>query len=67
MRSLLWFLSAVIMGLTFVGVVRAHDPDVPELEIPEVSIVGERPPARDWMSIKGPIFLNTATLPRRER
>ncbi|TLY21400.1 MAG: Plug domain-containing protein, partial [Nitrospirae bacterium] len=45
MRSLLWFLSAVIMGLTFVGVVRAHDPDVPELEIPEVSIVGERPVA----------------------
>jgi outer membrane receptor protein involved in Fe transport len=45
MRPLLWFLSAVIMGLTFVGVVRAHDPDVPELEIPEVSIVGERPVA----------------------
>jgi outer membrane receptor protein involved in Fe transport len=45
MRRLLFFLSSVIMGLTFVELVQAHDPDVPELEISEVSIIGERPVA----------------------
>ena len=45
MRRLLCFLSAVIMGLTFVELVQAHDPDVRELEISEVSIIGERPVA----------------------
>jgi len=33
------------MGLTFVELVQAHDPDVRELEISEVSIIGERPVA----------------------
>jgi outer membrane receptor for monomeric catechols len=33
------------MGLTFVELAQAHNPDAPELEIPEVSIVGERPVA----------------------
>src|SRR5437899_4531634 len=45
MRRLLCFLSAVIMGSTFVELVQAHDPDVRELEISEVSIIGERPVA----------------------
>ena len=45
MRRLLCFLSAVIMGLTFVELVQAHDPDVRELEISEISIIGERPVA----------------------
>jgi len=45
MRRLLFFLSSVIMGLTFAELVQAHDPDVPELEISEVSIIGERPVA----------------------
>jgi outer membrane receptor protein involved in Fe transport len=45
MRRLLFFLSSVIMGLIFVELVQAHDPDVPELEISEVSIIGERPVA----------------------
>ena len=45
MRRLLFFLSSVIMGLTFAELVQAHDPDVPELEILEVSIIGERPVA----------------------
>ena len=42
MRRLLCFLSAVIMGLTFGELVQAHDPDARELEISEVSIIGER-------------------------
>jgi len=33
------------MELTFVELVQAHDPDVRELEISEVSIIGERPVA----------------------
>ncbi len=43
MRHLLLVLSAVFIGLTFVESVQAHDPDVPELKIPEVSTIGERP------------------------
>lgn len=43
MRRLRLFLSVVIVGLTFVESVQAHDPDVPELKIPEVSTIGERP------------------------
>jgi outer membrane receptor protein involved in Fe transport len=45
MRRLLCCLSAVIMGLTFGELVQAHDPDARELEISEVSIIGERPVA----------------------
>ncbi len=46
MRRLLFVLSALILvGLTFVESVQAHDPDVPELEVPEVSVIGERPVA----------------------
>jgi len=33
------------MELTFVELVQAHDPDVRQLEISEVSIIGERPVA----------------------
>ncbi len=43
MRRLRLFMSVVIMGLTFVESVLAHDPDVPELKIPEVATIGERP------------------------
>ena len=45
MRRLLFFLSAMIVGLTFGESVQAHDHDVPELEVPEVSVIGERPVA----------------------
>ena len=45
MRRLFLLLSAVIMGLTFVELGQAHDPDVPELDIPEVTVRGERPVA----------------------
>ncbi len=45
MRRLLFFLSAMIVGLTLAKSVQAHDPDVPELEVPEVSVIGERPVA----------------------
>jgi outer membrane receptor protein involved in Fe transport len=42
MRHLLLVLSAVFMGLTFGQPVQAHDPDEPELKIPEVLTIGER-------------------------
>ena len=45
MRRLLFFLSAMIVGLTLAKSVQAHDPDVPELEVPEVSVIGEKPVA----------------------
>lgn len=45
MRRLLLFFSVMIIGLILVKAVQAHDPDVPELEVPEVSVVGERPVA----------------------
>ena len=46
MRRLLLFFSAVIMGLTFVESVQAHDPDVPEaIIVPEVTTSAERPVA----------------------
>ena len=45
MRRLVFFLAAVTLGLTFVELVQAHDPDVNELEISEVSVIGERPVA----------------------
>jgi outer membrane receptor protein involved in Fe transport len=45
MRRLLFFLSAMIVGLTLAKSVQAHDPDVTELEVPEVSVIGERPVA----------------------
>jgi outer membrane receptor protein involved in Fe transport len=45
MQRLLLFLSAVIMGLAFVELGQAHDPDKPDLKIPEVSVRGERPVA----------------------
>ena len=45
MRRLLLFLAAVILGLTIVESVQAHKPDSTELEIPEVSVIGERPVA----------------------
>ena len=45
MRRLLLFLAAVTLGLTVVESAKAHDPDRTELEIPEVSVIGERPVA----------------------
>ena len=45
MRRILFFLSAMIVGLTFGESVQAHDPDVPELEVPEISVIGEKPVA----------------------
>jgi outer membrane receptor protein involved in Fe transport len=45
MRRILFFLSAMIVGLTFGESVQAHDPDVSELEVPEISVIGERPVA----------------------
>jgi outer membrane receptor protein involved in Fe transport len=43
MGRCLVYITALIMGLTFVEWVQAHDPDAPELKIPEVSTIGERP------------------------
>ncbi|ULA64113.1 MAG: Putative TonB-dependent receptor [Nitrospira sp.] len=43
-RVSLWILTAVVV----LGVgesAQAHDPDLPELEVPEVSVIGERPVA----------------------
>lgn len=45
MRRLLLFLAAVIALLTIVESVRAHDPDKDILEVPEVTVIGERPVA----------------------
>ena len=45
MRRLLLFLSVMIIGLTFGASVQAHDPDVPEVEVSEVSVLGIRPVA----------------------
>jgi len=45
MRRLLLFFSAMTVGSLLVTSVQAHDPDVPELEVPEVSVIGENPVA----------------------
>lgn len=45
MRRLVFVMAAVTMGLIAVGSAQAHDPDVPELEVPDVSVIGERPVA----------------------
>ncbi len=45
MRSRLLFLAILIAVLTVYKSAQAHDPDVTELEIPEVSVIGERPVA----------------------
>jgi outer membrane receptor protein involved in Fe transport len=45
MRRLLPFLAAVTALLTIVESVRAHDPDKDILEVPEVTVIGERPVA----------------------
>lgn len=45
MRSRLLFPAILIAVLTIYKSAQAHDPDVTELEIPEVSIIGERPVA----------------------
>jgi TonB-dependent Receptor Plug Domain len=44
-RSRLLFLAILIAVLTVYKSAQAHDPDVTELEIPEVSVIGERPVA----------------------
>jgi hypothetical protein len=43
--SRLLFLAILIAVLTVYKLAQAHDPDVNELEIPEVSVIGERPVA----------------------
>ena len=45
MRSRLLFLAILIAVLTVYKSAQAHDPNVTELEIPEVSVIGERPVA----------------------
>lgn len=40
-----WSVVAVVVSLTINERAQAHDPDAPELEIPEVSVIGERPVA----------------------
>ena len=45
MRCLTPFLAAVALGLTVVGLAQAHDPDVAELEVREVAVIGEQPVA----------------------
>lgn len=45
MRLVTIFVLAAAAVLSVWGQARAHDPDVPELEIPEVSVIGERPVA----------------------
>ena len=45
MWSRLLFLAILIAVLTVYKLAQAHDPDVNELEIPEVSVIGERPVA----------------------
>jgi len=42
MRRLLLFLAAVTALMTIVESVRAHDPDKDILEVPEVTVIGER-------------------------
>jgi outer membrane receptor protein involved in Fe transport len=45
MRRLALFLAAVTALLTIVESVRAHDPDQEIVEVPEVTVIGERPVA----------------------
>jgi hypothetical protein len=45
MRSRWLFLATLTAVLTVYELAQAHDPDVNELEIPEVSVIGERPVA----------------------
>ena len=45
MRRLVVFLAAVTALLTIVESVRAHDPDQEIVEVPEVTVIGERPVA----------------------
>jgi len=45
MRRLVFYLTVVTLRLTVAALALAHDPDIPELEVPEVSVVGERPVA----------------------
>jgi hypothetical protein len=45
MRRLVFLLTVVITGLTFIGPTRGHEPDESDLEAPEISVVAERPVA----------------------
>ena len=36
-------IAAFMIGVTWVQSAPAHDPDALELEVPEVSVIGERP------------------------
>ena len=41
----LWLILVVLLGLLNITRALAHDPDAEVLEVPEVSVVGERPVA----------------------
>ncbi|MEQ1844934.1 MAG: TonB-dependent receptor, partial [Nitrospira sp.] len=43
-RALIFMLSLAIT-LSSWGITEAHDPDEPELEVPEIAVVGEKPVA----------------------
>ncbi|MEO5956849.1 MAG: TonB-dependent receptor, partial [Nitrospiraceae bacterium] len=45
MRRVVLFLVAVPVLLTIVESVRAHDPDQEVVEVPEVTVIGEKPVA----------------------
>lgn len=45
MQGVVVFLTAMVVGLTIGELARAHDPDEPALEVPEVAVVAERPVA----------------------
>ena len=45
MRRVVFFLAAMTLLLTLVEPVRAHDPDLETVEVPEVTVIGEKPVA----------------------
>lgn len=45
MRRVVLFLAVMALLLTLVEPVRAHDPDLETVEVPEVTVIGERPVA----------------------
>ena len=45
MRRVVLFLAVMALLLTLVKPVRAHDPDLETVEVPEVTVIGERPVA----------------------
>ncbi len=43
MTRAMTFIVALAVGVSVLEKARAHDPDVPELEVPEVAVVGDKP------------------------